>query len=142
MSWEPFDRHAERYDRWFDEEPGRSIFPSELAAVHLLLDNTGPRRLEVGVGTGRFAVPIRVTRGVDPAVGVLNIARRRGIEVVQGIGEALPVAPASFDAVLFIATLCFLNEPLSALREATRVLAPGGAVIVADIIADSAWGRF
>jgi ubiquinone/menaquinone biosynthesis C-methylase UbiE len=45
-------------------------------------------------------------------------------------------------AVLFIATLCFLDNPRAALREAVRVLSPGGAILVADIIADSAWGRF
>jgi SAM-dependent methyltransferase len=141
MPWEAFDQQAEHYDRWFDDEPGRSIFPSELAAIELLLDGAGPGRLEVGVGTGRFAQPLGFTLGVDPAIGVLRIARRRGVQVVQGIGEALPVASGSFDAVFLIATLCFVDDARAALREAARVVAPGGAVIVADIIADSAWGR-
>jgi ubiquinone/menaquinone biosynthesis C-methylase UbiE len=142
MPWEPFDLYAERYDRWFEVEPGRSIFPSEVAAIELLLNGTGPRRLEVGVGTGRFAKPLGITLGLDPALGVLRMAQRRDVEVVRGVGEALPIASASFDAVLFVATLCFLDDARAALREAVRVLSPGGAVAVADIIADSPWGRF
>lgn len=55
MPWQPFDRYAERYDRWFDEEPGRSIFPSEVVAVRLVLEDKDGPRLEIGAGTGRFA---------------------------------------------------------------------------------------
>ncbi len=73
---------------------------------------------------------------------LLRIAQRRGVEVVQGVGEHLPMPDASLGAVLFITTLCFLDDPRAALREAVRALSPGGAVLVADIIADSPWGRF
>ena len=141
MPWQPFELHAERYDRWFDEEPGRSIFPSEVAAIRLVLKDTHGPRLEVGVGTGRFASELEVTLGLDPSREVLRVARRRGVEVVQGVGEALPFADASFGAALFIATLCFLDDAMAALREAIRVLRPGGSLVLADVIADSPWGR-
>ncbi len=72
MPWEPFDRYAARYDRWFEEEPGRSIFPSELAAIELVLNETPAPRLEVGVGTGRFAAALGVTLGLDPSGEVLT----------------------------------------------------------------------
>ena len=142
MPWQPFDQYAERYDRWFDEEPGRSIFPSELAAIRLVLKDTHGPQLEVGVGTGRFASALDVTLGLDPSREVLRIAQRRGVEVVQGIGERLPFEDDSFGAALFIAALCFLDDAKASLREAIRVLGPSGSLVVADVIADSPWGRF
>jgi SAM-dependent methyltransferase len=83
MPWETFDRYAERYDRWFDDVPGRSVFPSELAAIELVLNEAQAPTLEVGVGTGRFAAALGVTLGLDPSREVLRIAQRRGVEVVQ-----------------------------------------------------------
>ena len=142
MSWDVFDRYAKRYDAWFRGEPGRTIFPSEVAAVRLLLRRLPPPTLEVGAGTGAFAAALGLTLGVDPASGALRIARARGVPAVQARGEALPFRESVFGAVLLIATLCFAEEPLALLREAVRVLKPKGGVIVADILKDSPWGRF
>jgi hypothetical protein len=57
MTWEPFDRYAERYDRWFDEEPGRSIFPFEVAAIRLVLKDTSGPRLEVTASASTLVQP-------------------------------------------------------------------------------------
>ena len=54
-----FDQRAEEYDRWFDEHP--AIYLSELNALRMAAcHGIG---LEMGVGTGRFAMPL----GVSPA---------------------------------------------------------------------------
>jgi len=47
-----------------------------------------------GVGTGRFAVE---KTGVDPARSMLDRAEERGVEVIQGVAEALPLECSSFD---------------------------------------------
>jgi len=138
---EVFDREADRYDAWFDSPEGRTLFQSEVEAVGLLLKDLPGPVLEVGVGTGRFAEALRVPYGIDPALGVLKLARRRGIRVVRARGEGLPFPDRIFGGVLLIVTLCF-SSPLSLLQEAKRVLRPDGALIIADILRDSAWGRW
>jgi ubiquinone/menaquinone biosynthesis C-methylase UbiE len=56
------------------------------------------------------------------------------------VGEALPYPDACFDAVLLTTTLCYLDDPLRAFREAYRVLRPGGAFVVAFIDRDGPLG--
>jgi SAM-dependent methyltransferase len=136
-----FDREAARYDAWFDSPHGQVLFRAEVEAIRRLVRGLPGPGLEVGVGTGRFAQALGIRYGVDPAWSVLQLARRRGIHVVQGRGEALPLLDRTVGTVLLIVTLCFAN-PLSLLEEAKRVLAPGGGLIVADILRDSPWGRW
>ena len=136
-----FDREARRYDAWFDSPAGQVLFRAEVEAVRRLVRGLPGPWLEVGVGTGRFAQALGVPYGVDPAWGVLQLARRRGIRVVQGRGEALPFLDRTVGTVLLIMTLCFA-DPLPLLEDAKRVLAPGGGIIVADILRDSLWGRW
>ncbi len=138
---EVFDREADRYDAWFDSPEGRVLFQSEVKAVGLLLKDLPGPILEVGVGTGRFAEAMRVPYGLDPAFGVLRLARRRGIRVVQARGEALPFPNRTFGGVVLVVTLCFAS-PRPLLQEARRVLRPDGALIIADILRDSVWGRW
>ncbi|QBQ55592.1 methyltransferase domain-containing protein [Nitrosococcus wardiae] len=53
--------------------------------------------LAIGVGTGRFAAPLRVQVGIDPAHKVQAYATKRGISSAQAIAEALPFTNNSFD---------------------------------------------
>jgi len=84
----PFDVHHERYDRWFEEH--KAAYVSELLALRPYVPWEG-RGLEIGVGTARFAGPLGVRVGVDPAVRMLARAACRGIEPVAGTAEALPL---------------------------------------------------
>lgn len=137
-----FDAFARRYDAWFRGKRGRVIFPAEVEAVRLLLRRLAPPFLEVGVGTGAFAQALGVTLGVDPALGALRIARTRGVQTIRAAGEALPFRDGAFGGVLLVSTLCFVVDPVPVLREAARVTRADGGVIVADIVRDSAWGRY
>ena len=137
-SIEIFEKYAQEYDEWFDTN--RFAYESEVRALKRFIpqDSNG---LEVGVGTGRFAVPLGVKIGVEPAKAMADRARKRGIEVYEAKAEKLPFADSSFDFVLIVATLCFVQDPLQALREAKRVLKPGGYIIIGLIDKESFLGK-
>jgi ubiquinone/menaquinone biosynthesis C-methylase UbiE len=133
-----FENLAQEYDDWFvRNEPA---YRSELAAVKAFLP-TGGRGLEIGVGTGRFAAPLGIDVGVEPAKAMAAIARKRGIKVFEAYAEELPFDNKSFDFVLMATVLCFLTDPFRALCEATRVLKPRGRLIIGMIDPDSPLGR-
>jgi len=135
---EPFRSHHRRYDEWFQRH--EVAYLSELLAVRALLPWQGTG-LEIGVGTGRFAGPLGVTFGIDPAIPTLSYARERGVNVVSGIAETLPFADAQFGYALLVTTICFVSSVETTLAEARRVLRPGGCLIVGFIDRESVLGR-
>lgn len=115
--------------------------------------------LEVGVGTGRQLLHhppgARVT-AVDPDAAAIRRAARRapGVRLLVARAEALPFPDDAFDAVVFALVLCTVDDPPRALREARRVLRPGGrlrvlehvrsphpAIARAQAFANPVWGR-
>ena len=126
----PFEAHHRRYDDWFVRHS--AAYQSELLAVRSLLPWRG-MGLAIGVGTGRFAAPLGVQIGIDPAREVLDYAAKRGISVAQGIAEALPFMGGSFDYALSVTTICFVDDTASMLSEAHRVLKPGGELVIGFI---------
>ena len=134
---EPFDRYPHRYDGWFDRN--KVVYESELLAVATLLpDGEG---LEVGVGSGRFASPLGVRLGLDPSDRMVEMALKRGVKAVKGVGESFPVRSSCLDYVLMVTTICFLEDVRSAFEEAFRILKPGGSIVVAFIDRESPLGR-
>ena len=100
--------------------------------------------LDVGSGVGTFVVGCR-SRGIR-ALGVepdrigqggnlssLRIARRRTAEsiFVAGTGENLPFADQTFNLVTMNQVIEHVNDQSACLREAMRVLKPGGALYIA-----------
>jgi ubiquinone/menaquinone biosynthesis C-methylase UbiE len=102
--------------------------------------------LEVAVGTGLnlYAYPsgIRLT-GIDLSEPMLAIARTRAaelgrdVELHQGDAHALPFADAMFDTVVCTFGLCAIPNIDIALDEMTRVLRPGGRLILVDHVMSS-----
>jgi ubiquinone/menaquinone biosynthesis C-methylase UbiE len=97
--------------------------------------------VEIGVGTGQFASRLGIRTGVEPAAAMAERARARGVRVLHGTAECLPLRDASFDAVFYIACLCFVSDIPRALSEADRVLRPNGVLIAAILPRDSEVGR-
>jgi len=126
------------YDEWYDAH--RVLFRTELAALKKAVPRRG-RGLEVGVGTGRFAESLAVRYGLDPSPGMLGLAERRGIRAVLGFGEALPFKSGSFDFVLTVFVIEFVDDLRGFLAEQARVLKPSGALVTGFIDRDSSWGR-
>jgi SAM-dependent methyltransferase len=135
---EPFEEHSDRYDRWFEEH--EYAYESELNALEALVPKD-PDGVSVGVGTGRFAAPLGVETGVDPSAEMLEHARRRGIESVEGIAEALPFKDGSFDTALSVTTVCFVDDLGATFREARRVLRDDGCLVVGYVDRESPLGR-
>ena len=136
-----FEELAGRYDAWYDSAHGRRLFDLEVACLRpLLAPGPGPR-LEIGVGSGRFAGALGLEVGLDPAVAPLRLAAARGVVGVQGTGERLPFSDGAFAAVVLVLTLCFADDPAVILGEIRRVLAPSGHLVAGVVPLDSAWGR-
>ncbi|HEB83788.1 MAG TPA: class I SAM-dependent methyltransferase [Bacteroidetes bacterium] len=110
-------------------------------ALRKLMPKTG-KGLEIGVGTGRFAKPLGLRLGVEPSQTMSAYAQRRGVKVILGTGENLPVNTNSFDFVLIVTTICFFDDTAMAVREAARVVHPGGYVIIGMVNKISPLGRY
>jgi len=134
----PFDSHWNRYEAWFQKH--EAVYLSELLALRAFVP-WSDMGIEIGVGSGRFASPLGIRFGIDPSLRMIALAVPRGIEVVQGVAEALPFAPASFDRALVITTICFVDSPARMLAEANRVLRPGGSFVVGFIDRQSPIGQ-
>jgi ubiquinone/menaquinone biosynthesis C-methylase UbiE len=134
----PFETSASIYDQWYEDYP--TIFCSEILALRALLPPKG-RWAEIGVGTGRFAAELGIRIGIEPTEGMATLARNRGIDVVRGVAEALPLESDSLDAIFFITTLCFVQEVQTAMIEAYRVLRPAGSCIIGLLPLDSPLGK-
>jgi SAM-dependent methyltransferase len=130
-----FDAEAEGDRRRHDVEPHRQ-HAMELI-VPWVVSGLRPhdRVLDVGGGSGAHAS--RIVRAIPVSVVGLDISaemvRARAedallTENVVGDMEALPFPDSAFDAVMFIAALHHVPDGLSALREAWRVLRPGGSL--------------
>ncbi len=122
-----FDQISRAYDA--TREP---IAAETLAALVRELRARGvDRLLEVGVGTGRVAAPLRAAGfrivGLDASPGMMAKARRKGIDrLVRGDALRLPFPNGVFSAALFVHFLHIVDDPARAIAEAIRV-ARGGA---------------
>lgn len=89
--------------------------------------------LEVGCGTGLVLQRIhgfaRSARGVDLSPGMLDHAKRRGLNVMLGSATALPFEDATFDVTCSFKVLAHVPDIRGALREMLRVTRPGGHVV-------------
>ncbi len=125
-----FNLHAEDYDEWFiKNEP---TYLTELKALRKVVPRA-EKGLEIGVGTGRFALPFDIPVGIDPSPEMLTIAEKRGIKVILGRGESLPFESEEFDYALIVTTLCFVEDPKQVIKEAKRVIKRGGKLIIGMI---------
>lgn len=99
----------------------------------------GRKVLDIGCGEGRFCRMLTkggaTTIGLDPTEALLTVAKERdpnGV-YVSGSGEDPPFDDASFDVAVFYLTLIDIPDFRKSIAEATRVLKPGGHIVVGNI---------
>lgn len=140
-----FEDHASSYDAWFDSPKGKQLFELELHCLRTLkpTDTRGKDLwLEVGAGSGRFAQALGVQAGVEPAPAMAKLANARGIETVVAAGEDLPYPDATFEGVLIVCTICFVQDAARVFKECARVLQAEGHLLLGFVPSDSLWGQF
>lgn len=95
--------------------------------------------LDVGCGEGRFCRMLGArgieTTGIDPTEDLIGIARDRHPQgrYEVAVAENLPFDDASFDLVVSYLTLIDIPDFRSGLKEMTRVLKPGGSLLIANL---------
>lgn len=139
LKTEVFDRHAAEYDTWFDMHP--FVFRSEAEALRDFLPPGESHGIEIGLGTGRFAVELGIKEGIEPAAGMRELALTRGIEAMDATAERLPYKDLHFDFVLMASCISYIDDLHAAFREANRVLKHNGRLILGSIDKNSLLGR-
>lgn len=139
-----FRAHAAEWDRI------RALHVTESEVEAALVDALGGEAIELlvdlGTGTGRILELLapRYRHGLGCDMNHSMLAYARGKLDTAGIGKAsvrhgdlydLPLADCAADVVVMHQVLHFLSEPAMAVREAARILAPGGRLLIVDFAA-------
>jgi ArsR family transcriptional regulator len=145
--------HAERASAYFSRNAHawnaiRSLQVEEVSVEATILDMLGAAPfdalLDIGTGTGRIIELLngRFARavGIDQSHDMLAIARTHldrakisGVQVRHGDIYALNLPRDSYDLVTIHQVLHYLDDPNRAIREAVRVLRPGGRLMIVDL---------
>jgi len=131
-----FDRVAHVYDQTRGLPPDAERTVADGIAAKLREVAPHPRLLEVGIGTGRIAVPlaergVRVA-GVDISRAMLAVLRGKRTDIDLAFAEAarLPFRNASFDGALFVHILHLVPDADATVRATLPLVRPGGFVIL------------
>ena len=139
-------------DRWFADHAGEwdhlrglEAPEAQVEAAILALAGHGPlgALLDLGTGTGRMLELLGPmtshASGLDRSPEMLRVARMKldaaglhGVDIRLGDLLSLPWPDNRFDTIVIHQVLHFLDRPELAIREAARVLAPGGQLIIVD----------
>ena len=137
------DRFAEVYDDWYDDPAGTDAAVTRLRALadEVVRPGASPTLLELGVGTGRLALPLAAAgvavTGLDASGAMLErLTGKPGAESVRAVeGDmAGPLPDGPFDLVVVARNTLFNLTTEAAQRacltDVARVLAPDGRLVV------------
>ncbi len=116
----------------------------------VLAPHPGERILEVGPGTGYYTLDVAGWAGEDGSVEILDLQREMldhtmdraaeagldNIHPTQADATGMPYEDGSFDAAYLVTTLGEIPDQDAALRELSRVLKPGGRLVVGELMGD------
>jgi SAM-dependent methyltransferase len=115
----------------------------------LLGDISGRNVLDVGCGDGDLAVELwrrgAAVTGIDASQEMVKAARarakREGADISFMVGEAasIPFDLERFDVVVAVTILCFVANAAPVFSEITRVLRPGGVLVIGELGKWSMW---
>ena len=132
-----FDNLVKEYEEWFEKHP--KIYEEEIKTIKALLPKG--KGLEVGVGTGRFAAPLGIKKGIEPSKKMAEVARARGIEVIEINAEEMNFEE-EFNFILMVTTICFVDDPLKTIENCYKAIKKGCFLLVAFVDLNSPLGKF
>lgn len=136
-----FDRAAEYYDQTRGFPPG---IGDKVAAALIDFCNLSPadRILEVGIGTGRIAIPLSVALGPNHHLNGVDISRKMmarlranqpahipPASLIEADATQLPFGAKTFRALITVHVLHLIRDWRGLLKDMDRVRAPGGLYI-------------
>lgn len=134
----PFDEHLSEYEQWFSDN--HYVFESELVAIRKVMPKEG-NGIEIGIGSGVFAIPLGINEGIEPSKVMREKAEERGLHVIDGVAENLPLADKSYDFALMVTTICFVDDIVRSFAEAHRILKHDGILILGFVDKESPVGK-
>ncbi|MBS7632642.1 methyltransferase domain-containing protein [Candidatus Bathyarchaeota archaeon] len=142
-----YSRRAKDYDRQKQRTwKSRSGFGNEVTCelLHALRKCTGKLVLEVGVGSGRNALPVMEEIkpwlvGVDLSKEMLKVAKAKtstfaeSFDLVLGDADHLPFVDKVFDAAVIMSTMHYFSSPSSFLKKLRKLLKENGVLVYGDL---------
>ena len=141
---------TESYARWRSSRLGRITDALERQLLARLLGRVdGKKLLDVGCGDGAMAFDLArqgaTVTALDADPSMIAASRRRAkneatrAQLVEGDVENLPFDDATFDVVVAVTVLCFVQDAERAVKEIARVLKPGGRLVIGELGRWSLW---
>ena len=134
----PFDDYISEYEEWFVQNS--TVYSSELKAIKNI-SGVPENAVEIGIGSGLFAEPLGIKTGIEPSETMREMAKERGLHVIDGVAENLPWKDNSIDYVLMVTTICFVDDVKKSLSEVHRILQNNGSFIIAFVDKNSPMGQ-
>jgi SAM-dependent methyltransferase len=136
-----------QYDAWYGTAFGSLCHRLEKDALFSLAKfNPGDKILDAGCGTGVYLEELlrlgQDVTGVDEDGDMLEYAsssRGKGATLIKAALQDLPFEPSTFDKVISVCTLEFIDGPLNALKEMARVLKKDGILLIGFLNRNSPW---
>lgn len=150
MAW--FDNFAKDYDGWYLSKLGKFVDDVEKSLLQELADFcNGDNALDIGAGTGTYSIwlgkkGLNVT-ALDQSTEMMKVAKdkaeKEGLNINRILGDAhnLPFSDNTFDLVISVTAIEFMDNPKRVLEEAMRVLKPNGKLVIGVLTKESPWGE-
>ena len=138
-----FDEHASKYDAWFMDNTNVLLSEARLVAQTLAGSES---ILSVGCGSGLFEKILRddfginITDGIEPALGMAEIARKRGMNVIVTTAEDADFGAGRYDTLLFNGSPSYISDLQPIVEKAFDNLPEGGRLILIDVPKESGYG--
>lgn len=129
--------NTEEYKKMFKLETTHWWFLAKQKFISIVFPKINhPKILDIGAGTGgttQFLQHYGLVTGLEVNQTAIDFARKRGLKIIKGSAAKLPFNKNIFDVVCFFDVLYHqqIND-VQALKEAYRILKPGGYLIVTD----------